>query len=411
MKPQAPTLEGTKPKGYLTFKAIRVTDGDRVTFIGAMPVFDLIDKHFIAPVASAGLSPEVLELVLTNGAVQRKTNPSHVQGIVDYIVGQAERNDPWAFNSIVLYSTSPLEFEGVSIGMASAGEARAKDALSVGEGLHRCLAWAVSLDLARVKGVKRPEISEDALKRIQQATIPVVVVEEKSLKRQKTDFSKLNQQKPLTSTVLNLTDDTVLSELTRMVIRDIKLFEGRIDVNNASVGAKSDKLLSFAQLRFVVASYLLGKKTRVRKAIERDVERIVAEQGKETVRAELREVFTQVATRFGGLERLHRNQLPVQTATDLLRTIRSETLLASTAAWRALFVALNEAKNAGVDAETAIDRIKRNSAVTWTRDADFFKGTLVEVDPGTGKPTGKLLSSRESIDVAADKLAAVMTKS
>jgi hypothetical protein len=140
------------PKGYLTFKAIRVTDVDRVTFIGAMPVFDLIDKQFIAPVASAGLSPEVLELVLTNGAVQRKTNPSHVQGIVDYIVGQAERNDPWAFNSIVLYSTSPLEFEGVSIGMASAGEARAKEALSVGEGLHRCLAWAVSLDLARGQG-------------------------------------------------------------------------------------------------------------------------------------------------------------------------------------------------------------------------------------------------------------------
>jgi DGQHR domain-containing protein len=410
MNPSALAAAADGPKGYLTFKAIRVTDVDRVTYIGAVPVFDLIDKQFIVPVASAGLSPEVLELVLTNGAVQRKTNPAHVQGIVDYIVGQAERNEPWAFNSIVLYSTSPLEFEGVSIGMASAGEARAREPLSVGEGLHRCLAWAVSLDLAKVKGVKRPEISEDALKRIQLATIPVVVVEEQSLKRQKTDFSKLNQQKPLTSTVLNLTDDTVLSELTRMVIRDVKLFEGRIDVNNASVGAKSDKLLSFAQLRFVVASYLLGKKTRVRKAIERDVEKLVAEQGNEAVRAELREVFTQVATRFGGLERLHRNELPMRAATDLLRTVRSETLLASTAAWRALFVALNEAKNAGVDAETAIDRVKHDTTVTWTRDAEFFKGTILDVDTGTGKATGKLLSSRESIDAAADKLAAVMTK-
>jgi DGQHR domain-containing protein len=410
MNPSALAAAADGPKGYLTFKAIRVTDVDRVTYIGAVPVFDLIDKQFIVPVASAGLSPEVLELVLTNGAVQRKTNPAHVQGIVDYIVGQAERNEPWAFNSIVLYSTSQLEFEGVSIGMASAGEARAREPLSVGEGLHRCLAWAVSLDLAKVKGVKRPEISEDALKRIQLATIPVVVVEEQSLKRQKTDFSKLNQQKPLTSTVLNLTDDTVLSELTRMVIRDVKLFEGRIDVNNASVGAKSDKLLSFAQLRFVVASYLLGKKTRVRKAIERDVEKLVAEQGNEAVRAELREVFTQVATRFGGLERLHRNELPMRAATDLLRTVRSETLLASTAAWRALFVALNEAKNAGVDAETAIDRVKHDTTVTWTRDAEFFKGTILDVDTGTGKATGKLLSSRESIDAAADKLAAVMTK-
>src|SRR5229473_4967215 len=344
MNPSALTSATGGPKGYLTFKAIRVTDVDRVTYIGAVPVFDLIDKQFIVPVASVGLSPEVLELVLTNGAVQRKTNPMHVQGIVNYIVGQAERNEPWAFNSIVLYSTSPLEFEGVSIGMASAGEARARESLSVGEGLHRCLAWAVSLDLAKVKGVKRPEISEDALKRIQLATIPVVVVEEQSLRRQKTDFSKLNQQKPLTSTVLNLTDDTVLSELTRMVIRDVKLFEGRIDVNNASVGAKSDKLLSFSQLRFVVASYLLGKKTRVRKAIDRDVEKLVAERGKDAVRKELREVFAQVATRFGGLQRLHRNHLSKQAAGDLVRTLRNETLLASNAAWRALFVALHEAR-------------------------------------------------------------------
>jgi DGQHR domain-containing protein len=411
MEPQPTASEGIKPQGYLTFKAIRVTDGDRVTFIGAMPVFDLIDKQFVAPVASAGLSPEILELVLSNGPVQRKTNPSHVQGIVDYIAGQAEKNEPWAFNSIVLYSTNQLEFEGVSIGMASAGEARASEPLSVGEGLHRCLAWAVSLDLAKVKGVKRPEISEDALKRIQLATIPVVVVEEKSLKRQKTDFNKLNQQKPLTSTVLGLTDETVLSELTRMVIRDVKLSEGRIDLNNASVGAKSDKLLSFAQLRFVVASYLLGKKTRVRKAIERDGAKLVAEQGKDVVGTELRQVFTQVATRLGGLERLHRNQLPKQTADDLLRTLRNETLLASNAAWRALFVALHEAKKAGVDSETAIDRIRNDGAITWTRDATFFIGTILDVDLDTGQPTGKLLSSRESIDAAADKLVAVMTKS
>ena len=92
MNPQTPTLEGTRPKGYLTFKAIKHVDGDRITYVGAMPVFDLIDKGFVAPVASAGLSPEILSLVATNGPVQRKTNPGHVQGIVDYIVEQAEKN-------------------------------------------------------------------------------------------------------------------------------------------------------------------------------------------------------------------------------------------------------------------------------------------------------------------------------
>jgi DGQHR domain-containing protein len=406
---QNPVAEGIKPKGYLTFKAIRTEDGDRRTYIGAMPVFNLIDQRFVVPVASAGLSPEILKLASSNGAVQRKTNPGHVQAIVDYIVDQAEKAEPWAFNSIVLYSSHELEFKGVSIGIGSAGEARASDGFSVGEGLHRCLAWAVALGLAKVKGVKRPDMSEAAEKRIELATIPAIVIEEKDLRRQKTDFHRLNQQKPLTATVLNLTDETALSELTRMLISDVHLFQDRIDLNSASVGAKSDKLLSFAQLRFVVASYLLGKRTRTTKGINDGVAEIVAERGNSVVRSELREVFTQVATRFGGLDRLHKNTLTKQTAGDLVRTLRTETLLASNAAWRALFVALHDAKSAGVDAETAIDRVKHESAIQWTRDADFFKGKLLDVDPKTNKPTGKILSSRESIDTTADALAAVMT--
>jgi DGQHR domain-containing protein len=400
--------QAISPKGYLTFKAILVQDGDRKSYIGAMPVFDLIDKGFVAPVASMGLSPEILKLVSTNGALQRKTTPSHVQGIVDYIVEQAEKAEPWAFNAIVLYSTTELTFKGVSIGIGSAGEARAEKAFSVGEGLHRCLAWAVALGLTKVKGVKRPEMSEAAEKRIQLATIPVIVIEEENLKRQRTDFNKLNQQKPLTATVLNLTDDTVLSELTRMLIADVKLFDGRIDLNNASVGTKSDKLLSFAQLRFVVASYLLGKRTRSTKAIDNNVAKIVDARGKSALRKELRDVFTQVATRFGGLERLQNDRVSTSQTGDFVRTLRNETLLASNAAWRALFVALHDAKEAGVDPQTAIDRVKHDNAINWSRTDPFFKGSLLEIDPDTRKLTGKILSSRESIDAAADKLVAVM---
>ena len=119
-----------------------------------------------------------------------------------------------------------------------------------------------------------------------------------------------------------------------------------------------------------------------------------------------------MATRFGGLQRLQRNHLPKQAAGDLVRTLRNETLLASNAAWRALFVALHEAKETGgVDIETAIDRVKHDDSIEWMRDAEFFRGTLLEVDPGTRQPTGKLLSSRESIDAAAGKLVAAMLKS
>src|SRR5687768_11501559 len=98
------------PKGHLDFKAIKIEHGDRILYIGAMPVFNLFSQGFVAPVASEGLSPEILKTVETNGAVQRKTNPTHVQGILDYIAEQAEKSEPWAFNSIVLYSTTPLEF-------------------------------------------------------------------------------------------------------------------------------------------------------------------------------------------------------------------------------------------------------------------------------------------------------------
>src|SRR5581483_6187150 len=164
MEPQTPALEASKPKGALTFKAIRVADAGRISYIGALPVYDLIDKRFVVPVASAGLAPEILELSERNGPVQRRTNPRHVQGIVDYIVQRAEAGEPWAFNAIVLYSTTPLAFEGVSIGIGSAGEARTTEAFSVGEGLHRCLAWAVALGMAKVRGVKRPAISQQALR-------------------------------------------------------------------------------------------------------------------------------------------------------------------------------------------------------------------------------------------------------
>jgi hypothetical protein len=213
-------------------------------------------------------------------------------------VQQAEAGKPFTFNSVVLYSTMLLEFEGTSYGFDMAGEARAREAMSVGEGLHRICAWGVASGLATIRGVKRPEMSERARRRIEQASIPVIVIEEPDLRRQKTDFHTLNLQKPLSATVLHLTDETVLSDITRRVISDVKLFQDRIDLNNASVGARSDKLLAFAQLRFIVASYLLGKKTRSKKQIEEDVESL-AKTG--DPRRELREVFTLIATNLGGL--------------------------------------------------------------------------------------------------------------
>ena len=79
------------------------------------------------------------------GRCSARRTRSHVQGIVDYIVDQAEKDEPWAFNSIVLYSTSQLVFEGV-VDRHPARPVRPapSEAFSVGEGLHRCLAWAVA---------------------------------------------------------------------------------------------------------------------------------------------------------------------------------------------------------------------------------------------------------------------------
>lgn len=390
-------MQVPEPKGYLVFKAIKTQDGDRIVYNGSIPIYPLITQQFIAPVASEGLSEEILKKA-GDGPVQRKTNPAHVQGIVDYIVEQAEKAEPWTFNSIVLYSTDELDFEGQSIGYQSVGDARIENALSVGEGLHRALAWAVAIGHAKVRGVKRPEMSKQAQKRIERALIPALVIEEKDLGKQKSDFNKLNQQKPLTATVLSLTDaDSKLTDLTKGLIESVPLFKGRIDLNNASVGAKSDKLLSFAQLRFVVASYLLGNKTRDRKKIEMEVEAIVDAQGEKAVSDELKGAFTIVATKLGGLEKLQSGVIASSQAGDFIRDLRKDKLLASNAAWRALFVALHDAKKAGISVETAMTRIRKDPML-WARDNPFWMGNLIDAE------SGKLLSNRESIEGATQKL-------
>lgn len=389
------------PRGYLDFKAIRTEDSGRVVYIGVMPIFELIDRNFITPVESEGLTPEILKRAKQNEPVQRRTNVAHVQGILDYIVEEAEAGNPWTFSSIVLYSTEELEFKTESVGHHSAGEARATHAFSVGEGLHRSLAWAVALDQAKVRGVKRPEISADAMGRIERAAIPVLVVEEPDLGRQKSDFHKLNRQKPLTSTVLALTDDSLLSDLTKTLIGDVPLFDGRIDLNNASVGPKSDKLLSFAQLRFVAASYLLGRETRSKERIQGRIEEIVADRGKRKVRAELREVFAEAVGKLPALKQLQTGTIPAKEIGSVVRQIRAETLLASNAAWRALFVAIHEAQQKGVSTKKAIARVSGDPEI-WSRSGGFFVGSLIDQE------TGKLLSSRESIDAASGRLLELM---
>ena len=389
------------PHGYLEFKAIQTDDSGRVVYIGVMPVFPLIDRNFITPVASEGLTSEILKKARQSEPVQRRTNAAHVQGILDYIVEEAEAGHPWTFNSIVLYSTAKLDFKGVSVGHHSAGEARATHAFSVGEGLHRCLAWAVALDAAKIRGVKRPRMSAKAKRRIELAAIPVLVIEEPNLRRQKSDFNKLNRQKPLTSSVLALTDESLLSDLTKTLIADVPLFTGRIDLNNASVGPKSDKLLAFAQLRFVVASYLLGRATRSKEGIRDGVAEIVSERGKRKVRAELKQVFGEVAGKLDALEPLQKGKVPADEAGDTVRQVRSETLLASSAAWRSLFVAIHEAQENGVAPKIAIARTCKDSSI-WLRKGRFFLGSLID------RKTKKLLSSRESIDAASNKLLARM---
>jgi DGQHR domain-containing protein len=394
-------LKVPAPRGYLDFKAIKAEEYGRTVYIGVMPVFELIDRHFITPVESQGLTPEILKRGKLNGPVQRKTNAAHVQGILDYIVEEAENDNPWTFNSIVLYSTEALEFDGVSVGHHSAGEARANDAFSVGEGLHRCLAWAVALEAAKVRGVRRPEMSTKARRRIERAAIPVLVIEEPDLGRQKSDFHKLNQQKPLTPTVQALTDDSVLSDLTKTLIADVALFKGRIDLNNASVGAKSDKLLAFAQLRFVVASYLLGRATRSKERIQEEMIEAVGERGKRHVRADLKQAFTIVASELRPLASLQRGSVPAVKAGDTVRQIRRDTLLASSAAWRALFVAIHDAQEEGVTPRAAVAQIRCRPEI-WSRKDKFFLGSLIDTR------TEKLLSSRESIDAASDQLLALI---
>jgi len=393
------------PRGTLTFKAIKQSksaNGDRVVYVGTVSVYDLLDKNFVVPEESEGLSPEVLNLnAKNNGPVQRKTSSPHVQKILDYIVEQAEEDEPLAFNAIVLYTSEELAFETQSSGIDAAGEAQATRAFSVGEGLHRCLAWAVACDLSKVKGVRRAEVSVKAQGRIDQATIPVVVIEEADLKRQREDFNRLNQQKPLTATVMSLTEESQIADLTRQLIADVPLFKDRIDLNNASVGQRSDKLLSFSQLQFVVASYLLGNRTRSRDQIRARVGVVIDQRGLAVVQRELKETFTLIASNFGRLEELQKGGLTKVQAGDIVRDLRARTLLTSNAAWRALALALHDAKEAGITVEEAIKNVRRKPEI-WARDNGFFEDTLINKD------NGKLMSGRDTITAASGELLALM---
>ena len=189
-----------------------------------------------------------------------------------------------------------------------------------------------------------------------------------------------------------------LSALTKMVIADVKLFSDRIDLNNASPGPKSDKLLSFAQLRFVVASYLLGKDTRTTHRIDLGVGKIVEERGLDPVRAELRDVFRadrdalrrarQAPPRPPG-QTVQRRRRPAHARRDAAHLKRG---LASPARRPPR----NQGR--GTPLETAIDRVKHSTGISWDETAPSGSATSSTPD------TGKLLSSRESIDAAADKL-------
>ena len=81
-----------------------------------------------------------------------------------------------------------------------------------------------------------------------------------------------------------------------------------------------------------------------------------------------------------------------------MRRIRAETLLTSNAAWRALLVALHQVNQDGGDVEAAIERVKHATGVSWERTSPLL-GRKPD-RPGLGQA----LSSRESIDAAADKL-------
>ena len=104
--------------------------------------------------------------------------------------------------------------------------------------------------------------------------------------------------------MLNLTDDTVLSELTRLLIAGVKLFDKRINLNNASVGTKSASSSRSPSPASSPPPTCSGSGHARPRAIDTNVANIVETRGKSAVRRELRDVFTQVATRFGGLERV-----------------------------------------------------------------------------------------------------------
>ena len=189
-----------------------------------------------------------------------------------------------------------------------------------------------------IRGVRRPEMSDRALRRIEQGSIPVIVIFKSptSAGRRRTS-SMAELQKPLSGhgSSPHGRHGTERHHAEAHLRREAlpKPHRSKQCERRSAVG-QAPRVCSVAVRRRVLPAW----ETRSRKQIEEDVEVLAKVRDP---RSELREVFTLIATNLGGLDRLHQDRVPDSGA--FVRELRKETLLASNAVWRALAVALHDA--------------------------------------------------------------------
>ena len=385
-----PTVGGATPMRFPQnpIPTIRFLQGKRKVFL-LVPHLDQV-KNLATP-------PEKYDPVNMNGervGRNRPTSRPHILGIQSYLLS----GRPWVLGSLTavvkpdsLRFTALVDFgDDVAIGYTEVE--RFEEVYDVTDGGHRVPAIDGALTISQ---------KEDSQhwRELVRSGIPVMVVEETSPAQAGLDFAALASTKPISSSLREaLNVDNPVNHFALDLSQSIRLLrDGElVEYLGASVGANSDKLITFASFKFAVSVMIVGRRFRTPRRQDEAVVDELRNGGFAKWKLALQEFFEYAAEVLPGWHHVVSGELSAAEA-------RNSYLTCSAAGIGALAIAMYEVLLLGDDrrVQIAVDHL---ATLNWSRGPDsVFAGTLLNEDP---KRPGTYIvaAGRPAFEAAADRL-------
>ena len=221
----------------VTFPAMRGRMGKRVYYATIMALSEI--PRFFKFNDWEQISPEL--------RAQRVLNEPRVPVIAKYIV---DNEESYLFSSITAsYSEPTINFTAVSSDQPDVGyiQLELEDMeFVINDGQHRCAAIAHALK-------ENPNLAKDR--------ISVLLFPEENMQRMQQMFSDLNRFAQRSSKSLNILYDhrDSLAALTNVVVEQVDVFRGFVDMERVSIPIRSEKLFALSTL-YDANKELLGNK-------------------------------------------------------------------------------------------------------------------------------------------------------